>query len=64
MIARASISHGNSVHWDSRSLVLEKPAGRNLSLWVTFSVAPILGLQSAPFITIRGWSLGMGSEIV
>ena len=63
VIARASISHGNSVHWDPRSLVLEKPAGCNLSLWVTFSVAPILGLQSAPFITIHGWSLGMGSEI-
>ena len=64
VIARASISHGNSVHWEPRSLVLEKPAGRNLSLLVTYSVAPILGLQNAPFITIHGWSLGMGSEIV
>ena len=57
-IARASTSHDNHVNCEPRNLALKKPARRNLSLRVTYSVAPIPGLRRAPSVT--SWLLGAG----
>ena len=59
-IARASTSHGNHVNCEPRNLALKKPARRNLSLRVTYSVAPIPGLRRAPSVDYSG----QGSEMV
>ena len=60
---KASISQGSQVFWRPRCLALKKLASCSLLLRVTYRVAPIPGVLTAPSVMIHNWSSGRGREM-